>query len=167
MPSAFSFGDDGGDTGGGSNFFATADFSKLGGAVSDLFGAAGDLSEASGYKKAEAIEKQNAGLAEVQNRVQMTQLNRQIFQAQGATAAEEGGAGFTAGGSAGDIMRSNASQGALSRQVLGLQGQINQNNFAQQAASFSQMATTAEGAAAAAGGGGILNTVAGLAGLLF
>ena len=149
-----------------SSLIGGTNFGDLGGAVSDLFGAFGDSAEGSAYKKAAALERQNEQLAEASTRIQETQAQRQLQMAQGETSSEVAGAGFTQGGSALDIMRSNAEQGALNKSLIQEQGQIQVNNFEQQAESFDTMAKTAEGASIGAGIGGLFKTVGAFAGFL-
>ncbi len=61
----------------------------------------------------------------------------------GTTQADVAGAGFSMSGSAADIMRDSASQGALTHAVLGQQGLINEAGYKEQAASDNTMATAA------------------------
>jgi hypothetical protein len=137
-------------------------FGDLGGAVSDLFGGIGDLTESQGYATAAKIAQSNEQLEQASTAIQETQANRQIYQAQGATQAAYGNAGLAMSGSAQDVLRMGAQQGALKKQILGVQGQINEQNYAEQAQSFSQMASTATTAAAGSFGSGLLSAVGGL-----
>ena len=67
--------------------------------------------------------------------------------AMGKTASEVAGAGFAASGSALDIMRSNAQQGALATAVASENGQIQTQGFQEQQQSYETMATIAGNAA--------------------
>jgi hypothetical protein len=67
----------------------------------------------------------------------------------GETRADVAGAGFPESGSALDILRESASQGALSKAVLGEQGLIQEEGYREQAASYRTMADAAGMAAKA------------------
>jgi hypothetical protein len=72
-----------------------------------------------------------------------------VTQTIGGQRASVAAAGFASGGSAGDIMRDSASQGALAKGVLAQQGVISEAGYDEQAKSFQTMAaagrTTAAG----------------------
>lgn len=133
----------------------------LGSAVSSIFGGIGDFEEASAYDKAAEYSAQNAQLEKESTAIQMLATKRQIFQAQGATAAYAAGAGLAKSGSVGDLLREGAQQGSLQMQLVHTQGLINENAYLEQEAANKGMAS-----AARAGGvgdilGGILKGVAG------
>jgi hypothetical protein len=111
--------------------------------------AQGDLAEASNYDIAATLAQQNEAFTAQSTRVQQAQLDRQITQTIGGQQASVAGAGFASSGSALDIMRDSASQGALARGVLAQQGTITEAGFEEQAKSFQTMAaagrTTAAG----------------------
>jgi len=111
--------------------------------------AQGDLAEASNYDIAGTLAQQNEAYTEQSTRVQQMQLDRQVTQAIGGQQASVAGAGFASSGSAQDLMRDSASQGALAHGVLGQQGAITEAGFEEQATSFQTMA--AAGRATAAG----------------
>jgi murein L,D-transpeptidase YcbB/YkuD len=111
--------------------------------------AQGDLAEASNYDIASTLAQQNEAFTAQSTRVQQMQLDRQVTQAIGGQQASVAGAGFASSGSALDIMRDSASQGALAHGVLGQQGAITEAGFEEQATSFQTMA--AAGRATAAG----------------
>jgi hypothetical protein len=62
---------------------------------------------------------QNEAYTEQSTRIQQKQLDRQVTQTIGGQAASVAGAGFSSGGTALNLMRDSASQGALARGVLG------------------------------------------------
>jgi hypothetical protein len=111
--------------------------------------AQGDLAEAGNYDIAAGLATENEAYTEQSTRIQQKQLDRQVTQTIGGQQASVAGAGFTSGGSAGDIMRDSASQGALAKGVLAQQGVITEAGFEEQAKSFTTMAnagrTTAAG----------------------
>ena len=138
-------------------------FSDAAGSVSDLFGAAGDSSEASAYGKAAEIAGQNAGIATQSTAIQQSQASRQIYQSLGGINAAAASNGLTTGGSAGDIYRSSAYQGALTKQLIGRQGLINENSFLAEQASYQGMQSAANSASAGGIFGGLLKGVGAIA----
>jgi len=131
-------------------------FSDLGGAVSDLFAgigagyrAKGDVAEAERYGIAAGYADKEAAYTALSTRIQQAQADRQIYQAQSGIGADVAGAGFGAGGSALDILRDSAGQGALHRAVLTEQGAITEEGYKEQAASYRNMQSAAEMAAGA------------------
>src|SRR5205823_4486792 len=88
--------------------------------------ARGDLAEASNYDLAAGLARQNEAYTQQSTRIQQAQLDRQVTQAIGGQQASVAGAGFASSGSALDIMRDSASQGALARGVLAQQGVISE-----------------------------------------
>src|SRR6185312_13200510 len=95
--------------------------------------AQGDLAEASNYDLAAGLAEANKAYTEQSTRLQQFQTDRQIYQAMGATRAGAAGAGFAAGGSAGDLLRDSASQGALAKATLAQQGVITEAGYEEQA----------------------------------
>jgi hypothetical protein len=110
--------------------------------------AQGDLAEAHNYDLAGGLALQNEAYTAQSTRVQQSQLDRQITQTIGGQQASVAGAGFAEGGSAGDILRDSASQGALAHGVLGQQGAITEAGFDEQAKSFQTMADAGRATAA-------------------
>lgn len=110
---------------------------------------AGDIAEADNYDLAAELAQKNSAYTDQSTRVQQSQLDRQVTQAIGGQAASVGGAGFASSGSALDIMRDSAQQGALAHGVLAQQGVITEEGFDEQAKSFQTM--SAAGRATAAG----------------
>ena len=135
--------------------------SSIGGAVSDLFGAKGATASADSYMSAAAIAEQNAVLAKQATGIKETQTSRQIFQTIGAQKAAVGGAGFAASGTALDLLRSSASQGALSKAMIANQGAITENAYAEQAGAFKGMASASKAAATGNEIGGIIQGASG------
>jgi hypothetical protein len=110
--------------------------------------AQGDLAEAGNYDLASTLATANEQFTAQSTRVQEVQTQRQITQTIGGQQASVAGAGFTSGGSAGDLMRDSASQGALAKGVLAQQGAITEAGFTEQAQSFTTMANTGRATAA-------------------
>jgi len=152
----------------------TGDFGAgdLGGAVSSLFAAKGAYASASSYGEASNIAEQNALLTREATKIKEQQLQRQIYQSLGATKAQVGGAGFAASGSALDILKSSASQGAITKAMVSEQGAITELSYEEQAAQFRGMQnaalSTAQGediGGAIQGIGGAVEAVAAIAAL--
>ncbi len=127
--------------------FGDINFGAVGSAASDLFGSFGDKLEAGAYKQAQHLEEGNEWLTAASTQIQEVQATRKLLGAQGATQAAIEGAGFTVGGSGGDLLRSNAEQGSITKQLIQTRGNIEEQNFAQKAAAYGQMATAARNAA--------------------
>jgi hypothetical protein len=131
-----------------------ATFSNLGGAASDLFAsfgdkakAQGDFAEAKNYGIASDLATQNEKFTETSTAIKEAQQQRETMNTLGGQQADVAGAGFTEGGSALDILRDSASQGALTHAVLGQQGLITEAGYTEQAQSYKTMqdAATAAG----------------------
>lgn len=144
---------------------ATA-FDFAGSAISDLFGAAGDASEAKAYGQASAFAKQNAQVSAESTALQQYQAQRQVYQITGAGQAAAAGNGLTGGGSAQDILRSSVQQGALQKQVIANQGIINENSYLEQADQYTGMQKAAKSAQGSGIFGGILNGIGAVASVL-
>lgn len=151
----------------------TGTFTAAGGVVSDIFAgigdfqsgslkakglnlqasglrikAQGDLAEASEYDLAGNLAKQNEAFTEQSTAIKKMQQDRANTMALGGERADIAGAGFSESGSALDILRDSASQGALTKAVLGQQGLITEAGYQEQADSFSVMSGAARTAAA-------------------
>lgn len=129
-------------------------FSSIGGAVSDLFSAdalrtkaAGSRIEAQEYDLAGQLSLQNKQFTETSTAIKDMQAERGIEKTLGQQQADVAASGFTAGGSALDILRDSASQGALTRAVLGQQGLIEEAGYQEQSQSYQLMASASRMAA--------------------
>jgi hypothetical protein len=127
-----------------------ATFTDLGGAVSDLFAASGDRAKAAGdraeqqnYLLAEGLANQNEKFTETSTAIKQAQETRSLTQTIGGQQADVAGAGFAESGSALDLLRDSASQGALMKAVTGEQGLITEAGYKEQAASYANMANAA------------------------
>src|SRR5262249_4272749 len=76
--------------------------------------------------------------------IKQMQEDRELSKSLGETRADIAGAGFAASGSALDLLRESASQGAIARAVTGEQGLITEAGYAEQAASYRNMADAAQ-----------------------
>jgi hypothetical protein len=111
--------------------------------------AAGDTAESENYDLAAALATANEAYTAQSTRIQQSQTDRQITQTIGTQQAGVAGSGFSSGGSAGDLLRDSASQGALAKGVLANQGLITEAGFNEQATSYTTLATTGRATAAA------------------
>lgn len=129
-------------------------FSGLGSGVSDIFSGFGDISkmqgaeaEAQQYTEAAQLARQQAQYTQMSTAIQQAQEARTLSSSLGRTQAQVAGAGFAASGSALDILRSSAQQGALQQAATGYQGQIQEAALNEQATAYTQMASAEENAA--------------------
>jgi hypothetical protein len=130
--------------------------SSLGAGVSDIFAgfgvqakAQGDILEQQNYQRANLLAQQEAGFAAMSTKIQEMQESREISKSLGQTTADVAGAGFATAGSAIDLLRESAAQGALTKQVTQVQGNITVAGYKEQAESYANMATAAGIAAGA------------------
>jgi hypothetical protein len=132
--------------------FGASTISDFGGAASDLFGGAataaglrlkaqGDLVEAGNYDLASGLAKQNEQFTEQSTSVKQMMADRQIQQGIGTEKADIAGAGFAESGSALDLLRSSAQQGALQKQLIGQQGLITEAGFNEQSTAYTNLAS--------------------------
>lgn len=129
-------------------------FTALGGAVSDLFAvgahrtkAAGNRLQAEQYEVAKGLSLQNKQFAETSTEIKEMQAQRAVYMALGQQQAEVAASGFEASGSALDLLRDSAAQGALQKAVLSQQGLIEEASYEAQAKSYAIMAESARMAA--------------------
>lgn len=111
-------------------------FAGLGDGIGDLFSASGDKKAAKGYYAAAGYAQKNAGIVEQSTAIQEVQASREIYRTMSGQQADIGGAGLANSGSALDIVRASAEQGALTKQLINYQGQITENGYLAEAASF-------------------------------
>lgn len=141
--------------------FGSGTFNSLGAAANDLFSADTHRTRAQGlrlegenYDRAAGFSDRNARFTEVSTAIKQSQLDREIYKTIGGQAADIAGAGFAASGSALDIMRDSASQGALMKAVGAEQGLITEEGYRVEAENFrnmgeaSRLASSAEDRAA-------------------
>lgn len=131
----------------GSGGLSSSTFSAAGGAVQDIYAgkaaattAAGQRLEAERYDAAAKFARQNKVFTEVATGIKEYQQDRTLTKVLGGQATDVAGAGFEASGSALDILRDSASQGALARGVLSMQGAIEEIGYEEQAKNYDMMA---------------------------
>lgn len=137
-------------------------FNLAGGGISDIFQgigasykAKGNRIEAENYRQASQFADLEAKLQNATTTVETAQTRRQAYQGLGRTQADVAGAGFGEGGSAGDLLRSSAQQGALQAAVAQQTGQVAEIGFQEQAKSYENMASAADEAGKAQGIAGL------------
>jgi hypothetical protein len=154
-----------------------ATFRDIGAGVSDIFSGFADLDKAAGaaaeaqqYGLAATYAGQEAQYSQMSTDIQEAQKQRELNLSLGRTTAQVAGAGFAASGSALDILRSSAAQGAIAKAVTNEQGLITTAGYREQQQSYEAMQTAAQKAEsgdtlAAIGsfGGGALQIAASLA----
>lgn len=133
----------------------------IGSAVSDLFGAQGATASAKSYDEAAAIADRNAQITQQMTIIKETQQSRAINKTLGAQTAGVAGAGFAKSGTALDLMRDSASQGALTKALTADQGAITENSYAEQAGMFRSMSAAANTSATGQKVGGIIQAAGG------
>src|SRR5450759_15986 len=133
--------------------------SDVSGGVSDIFGGAakaaglrlkaqGDLVEAGNYDLASTLATQNEKFTEQSTAVKEMMAQRQDSLGIGKETTDIAGAGFDTGsGSALDLLRSSAQQGALQKQLVGQQGLITEAGYTEQATAYTNLAGYARMAA--------------------
>jgi len=134
-------------------------FNSLGGVASDIFGASGHKSAAKAYDKAASYARQGAQLEGVSTNIRQMQADREIYKVLGGQRADVAGAGLANAGTALDLFRDSAAQGAMTKSLLGIQGEI--NVLGQQAQATAYAGQAASERAQAGGGffGGLLKAV--------
>jgi hypothetical protein len=136
--------------------FGIGTINSAGGAVSDLFAAEGHKLKAQGlrleaenYDRASAYSLKNEQFTELSTAIKQAQTDREIYKTLGGQQADIAEAGFAQSGSAIDIMRDSAAQGALMKAVGAEQGLITEEGYKVQAESYKNMGEASRLAASA------------------
>jgi len=138
--------------------FGSGTIGAFGGAVSDLFQSQatakglrlkgqGNRVEADNYDIAADLAEKNLQFTQQSTQIKEAMADRQIYMGMGTTEAGIAGAGFQNTGSALDLMRSGAAQGALQKQVMSQQGLITEEGYKTQIQSYGKLAEYARYAA--------------------
>lgn len=130
---------------------------SIGAAVSEIAGAIGAGSTIAGFEAAKEgfvqagqIAYNNSQEALAAGRLQQIQTARKVYQTGGAGIAATAGNGLRLEGSAASILRNTAAQGAVAKQLIGTQTQIEVNGYLAQMAADASEARQAEASANAA-----------------
>lgn len=136
--------------------FGNSTFSNAGGAVSDIFSGLASLEKAKGYKAeargfdtAARLAGENIDLARSSTEIQAMQAQRKELKIIGGQIADVAGAGFGSGGTALDLLAESNRQASLEQALIGVQGDIQENAYETQQASFTAQAQAARSAAKA------------------
>lgn len=128
----------------------SAGFNSAGMAVQSIFGAKASGIMAQGYRdsagsygEAADIARKNAKIVEQSTELKTLQTDRQIYKVIGGQQSDVAGAGFAASGSALDLLADSQAQGELTRSLVELQGEIDQNAYLQQATAYEAQANLA------------------------
>lgn len=138
--------------------FGRSTVSDAAGAVSDIFSAfstaeglkikaEGDRAEATSYGLAADLAEKNEEFAETSTAIKTMQAQREAYLGIGAETSDIEGSGFQLTGTGVDLLRSANQQAALTKQVIGAQGQIQEAGYAEQAGSYENMEAAAAHAA--------------------
>lgn len=126
--------------------FGASTFQNAGAAANDLFQmdalrtrATGRRIEAQQYDIATDLARKNEDFVRTTTQVKDFQTQRQVYKTIGQQQADVAGGGFGASGSALDLLRESASQGALVRAVGTQQGAIEEQSYEAQAKSYMLM----------------------------
>lgn len=122
-------------------------FSSLGGAISSLFGAGGDMAMKRAYRSAATYTGEMENVSSSATALEQTMVSRQALKTIGAQQSQYASAGMASSGSALDVLRSSEQQAALSHQVLQTQGEINTLGYETQKAMYKANASAAGAAA--------------------
>jgi hypothetical protein len=113
-----------------------------------LLKAQGDIAEAAEYGLAGTLATQNANYTAASTAISAAQQERETTMTIGSEKAAVGGAGLAESGSALDLLSSSAAQGTLAKNVLVTQGQMTEEGYEEQAASYATMTAAAKQSAA-------------------
>lgn len=143
-------------------------FSDLGGATSDVFSFLGTKYkeqalqfEEQNYEAAAGLALQNEQYTKTSTEIKQQQSDRELYMGLGKTRAAEAGAGFAESGSALDLLRESAQQGATARAAVGQQGLITEAGYQEQHDSYMNMADAAKAAESATSLSGIGSLIGG------
>lgn len=136
------------------DFFGAGE-SLLSGASSFIKGS----TAASGAEAAATSYGQAAALTKASTVIKQSMVGRQVYQALGGMRAAAGASGVTTGGSVSDLIRDSAHQGAITKAVVGLQGEVDYNSLIGQQHTAEQQASASQSGGIMGGLGGILGAI--------
>lgn len=133
--------------------FGGSTLTDASGAVSDLFAASADKSKATGdfleaqnYDLAGGLATQNAQYQQWTTNIQALQAEKKTMQSAGTATADIAGSGLATSGSGMDLLRENAENGAIAKDVGITQGNIQEAGYEEQAKSYNIMSQAATNA---------------------
>lgn len=99
----------------------------------DIFSGLGDIAggfiEGEGQFKAAGFYKEAADITKLSTGIKELQATRQIYQVLGQGRADIAASGLKDSGSGADVMRASAQQGGITRNLIGLQGRIEESGY--------------------------------------
>lgn len=107
-------------------------FDAIGGAVGDIFAAQGDQMSAQGYTDAAKQAGLDATIAGYSGKAKEALIQRQAYGIIGGQQADVAGAGFAAGGSAGDLERDSTNQAHIAVAASQMQTDLQVDEFKSQ-----------------------------------
>lgn len=137
-------------------------FSGIGGGISDFLNAGGLKGDAASLDKAGDMEAVNARIAAAGMDIQHAAAQRDIYKVSGGQKADIGAAGFTQGGTAGDLIRDTARQGSITQSLIQAQGEIDIQGHEIASANLHAQAASARSAAKASEFSGFLSIATGI-----
>lgn len=124
---------------------------SIGGGVSDLFAASGYRLKSQGarlqsssYDRAAILADENEKYVETSTALKTAQAQRNIYQVTGEQQADIAESGFQNVGSALDIMRDSAAQGALTKAAIAQQGEITEEGYREQERAYKTMSEASQ-----------------------
>lgn len=138
-------------------------FGDIGSAVADIFGGIGNQKAAGSYEEGASIARQSARESEWATAIQQVKLSREVDKTLSGQASDVASAGFTSGGSAGDLLRDSVSQGAIGHQLTQVQGSINTEAYLSQAKALEGQAAASNATATGDFIGGAVKAISGIA----
>lgn len=139
--------------------------SYIGSGISDIFQASGLKQDAASLDKAAGMEDVNAKISEASAEIQQQAAQRDIYKVMGAQQSDIAMAGMKLSGTAQDLIRSSAQQGALTHALIQAQGDIEVQGHEIAAANLRAQAQQARSAASSSMFSGILGIATGVLGL--
>lgn len=121
-------------------------FSGYSTAAADDLKAEGLFAEAKSYGLAGELAGENEKFTEESTAIQLAAQERNFEKVSGQSQADIAGAGFANSGSAQDIMRENAQQGAVAHQLIAQQGLMTEAGYTEQQQSYKIMQDAANAA---------------------
>jgi hypothetical protein len=139
--------------GSGNLTLSSTAFTDLGGAASDLFAAEGTQYKIEGlqfeeqnYQAASQLALQNEQFTKTSTAIQQGQQERELYMGLGRTSAAVANAGLANSGSALDLLRESAQQGATTTAAIGQQGLITEAGYQEQSEAYANMASATQAA---------------------
>lgn len=123
--------------------FGTKTVDYASGAVGDIFKGFGAAAEAENYDAASALAFRNVEYSKKSFAVKDQMADRSIYKAVEGQQADVSGAGFAASGSALDLLRDSQREGALTKELLTIQGTMEQDSYNEQGKAYHNMAEAA------------------------